>query len=220
MAIEDAVIKRLEQLLTELHALRVGNKFGQVRSEEHRQGCAGWLASAEHLVKLLCPNPDDGYRVRVEKITSQGADYTAHNSVGEVAAILNGLLTDARHGLLASIADRTRAETFDDFLDHAEAYYEEGRKNESGVIAGVVFEDALRRICRKHTIDEKGSQLDEIISALAKKNVLSATKAKRARSAAHVRTKATHAQWDDFDIKDVKAAIDFTREIVEAELDA
>jgi len=169
---------------------------------------------------MLCPNPDSGYRRRVQAILNQGADWTAHKYVGEIAAILQALQADANHGLLASIADRARAETFDDFLDHAEVYYEEDRKNEASVIAGVVFEDALRRVCRKRNIAEKGVQLDDLISALAKVDVLSATKAKRARVAAHVRTKATHAQWDEFDIKDAKAAIDLARELIGSELDS
>jgi hypothetical protein len=36
--------------------------------------------------------------------------------------------------------DRARAETFDNFLDHARAYLGEKRIKEAGVIAGVVFE--------------------------------------------------------------------------------
>ena len=85
------------------------------------------------------------------------------------------------------------------FLDHAKTYLKADRKNEAGVVAGVVFEDSLRRVCRKHEIAERGRPLDDLISELAKKDILSATKAKRARVAAHVRTKATHAQWDEFE---------------------
>lgn len=44
-------------------------------------------------------------------------------------------------GLLASVTDRARAEVFDNFLDHAQAHFGDGHKNEAGVIAGVVFED-------------------------------------------------------------------------------
>src|SRR6266496_2899557 len=217
MKVEDAALKRLEALVIDAYRLRVGSSNDQVTSEEHRQECSGWMASAENLVGMLCPSPDSGYRRRVQAILNQGAGWTAHKYVGEIAAILQGLQADAKHGLLASIADRARAETFDDFLDHAEAYYEEDRKNEAGVIAGVVFEDALRSICRKRNITEKGVQLDDLISALVKVDVLSATKAKRARVAAHVRAKATHAQWDEFDIKDAKAAIDLARELIGSE---
>jgi hypothetical protein len=33
-----------------------------------------------------------------------------------------------------------------------------------------------------------------------------------------VRTKASHAQWDEFEIEDVKATIEFTREVISASL--
>ena len=61
---------------------------------------------------------------------------------------------------------------------------------------------------------------DDLISALAKADIISQTKAKRARVGAHVRTKATHAQWDEFDLNDVKGAIDFCRELISEKLDA
>ena len=38
--------------------------------------------------------------------------------------------------------------TFDDFLDHGAEYLKHGRMNEARVIAGIVFEDTIRHICR------------------------------------------------------------------------
>lgn len=143
-----------------------------------------------------------------------------HEGVAELGAVLRNLLWDADAGLLASVADQARAETFDDFLDHAEAYIAASRKNEAGVIAGVVFEDSLRRICRKLSIPEKDVKLDLLISELSSKGKLTAVKAKRARVAAHVRTKASHAQWHEFEISDVEATIALTRELIASSLDA
>src|SRR3989304_3037237 len=50
---------------------------------------------------------------------------------------------------------------------------------------------------------------------LVKSGALPAIKAKRAKSYAAVRNKALHAQWDDFDIRDVGEVINGTRELVE-----
>jgi hypothetical protein len=220
MTIEQQITVRFQTLLDHAPQLSQGNEHDQIHSEEHRQQCAGRLASASNLVQRLCPNPDSAYRVQVHKVIADGIHYGANNQVGEIAAILRALLTDFQHGLLTSIADRARAETFDDFLDHAGEYSKENRPKESGIIVGVVFEDSVRRACRKHNILEKGVQLDDLISSLVKIDVLSATKAKRARAAAHVRTKATHAQWDEFDLDDVRAAIEFTRKFIANELDS
>jgi hypothetical protein len=117
-------------------------------------------------------------------------------------------------------SDRERAESFGDFLDLAEAYYKNSRKSESGTIAGVVFENTIRRICDKYKIVEKQRKLDDLISALARASVITQTKAKRARVAAHVRTQATHAQWDEFDLADVRVTIDFSRELMLEKLDS
>ncbi len=113
------------------------------------------------------------------------------------------------------LEDIIRAQTFDDFLDHAEEYHKSGRK-ESGVIAGVVFEDTIRRIAKNNEVSV--GHLETTINELLKKGVLAATKAKRAKSAAHVRAKATHAEWDEFDLNDVSDTINFTRELIAAHL--
>lgn len=141
-------------------------------------------------------------------------------AVGELGEMLCHLLEDMDAGLLGSVADHARAETFDNFLDHGEAYLKDKRVQEAGVIAGVVFEDAVRRICRKHSITEQGVKLDTLISELVKVNALTEMKAKRARVAAGVRTKATHAQWNEFTASDVDEAITFTRELIDSQLDA
>lgn len=149
---------------------------------------------------------------------SHSWEYIA-GSVGEIGAILENLRIDLEAGLLYSIVDRTRAETFDSFLDHARAYLTNGQKNESGVIAGVVFEDTLRRIAVKYEIDESGRKLDSLISTLAAKGAISGVMAKRCRVAADVRTKATHAQWNEFEMGDVEATIAVTDKLVLAKLD-
>lgn len=108
---------------------------------------------------------------------------------------------------------------FSDFLDQGEAYYKEGRKSESGTIAGVVFENTIRRLCDKHNIPERDRKLEDLISALVKAGVITQTKAKLARVAAHVRTKATHSQWDEFDLTDVKVTIACSRDLIESKLE-
>ena len=85
------------------------------------------------------------------------------------------------------------------------------------MISGVVFEDTIRRIAQNNEIAV--GHLETTINDLVKKGVITATKAKRAKSAAHVRTKATHANWDEFDLEDVNETINFTRELITAHLD-
>lgn len=219
MSIENKIIHRIHELIQSGNQLRRGNSIGQQLSNEHGEKCVAWMAPAENIVQIVCPNPENAYRKRVDKITSPSG-LMIPSRVGEFTDLLMNLLDDIKQGLLGSIVDRVRAEAFDDFLDHAEAYYKDGRKNEAGAIAGVVFEDTIRRICDKYKITQKGVKLDDLIINLAKADEISQIKAKRARVAAHVRTKATHAQWDEFTLEDVKATIDFTRELISDKLDS
>ena len=219
MPIEEDIRARLKQLLDDSTHLSRGNKNGQCTDPTQMQACSAWLTATQNLVHLICTDLNAPYRSKADRIAAREFGYMIHNAVGELAAVLTALQSDADLGLLASVADRARAETFDDFLDHAHLYLEDSRKNEAGVLAGVVFEDTVRRVCRKNMIVEKGKQLDQLISALSSQGRLSAIKAKRARIAAHVRTKATHAQWDEYEIEDVRATIEFTRELIVSNLD-
>lgn len=220
MAVEDDLRARIAQLLQESVALSRGNALGQCSDPRQQQLCSAWLTAAHNAVHRACPESTTPYRQKTDKVALGNHGYVIHAAVGELAAVLQNLLTDADAGLLASVADRARAEAFDDFLDHAEVYAKDNRKSESGAIAGVVFEDTLRRICTRLGIAEKGVKLDALISALAARGELSAVKAKRARAAADVRTKATHAQWNEFEVSDVQATISFTRELIASKLDA
>jgi hypothetical protein len=219
MSIEESIRARIGQLLSQSTSLSGGDENGQCTSTRQLEECAAWLVSAQNAVRLVCESPINPYRVKSDELGSKEHGWAINDAVGVMAAILRSLLVDADYGLLSSIADRAQAEAFDNFLDHAHAYLSAGSKNDAGVIAGVVFEDTFRRICRKSNIVEKGIKLDSLISELSSRGDLSAIKAKRARAAAHVRTKASHAQWDEFGLEDVEAAIVFTRELIESKLD-
>jgi hypothetical protein len=149
----------------------------------------------------------NAYRVRIEKSGGGGAV----QRVTSMAEMLRALLPDIDAGLLGDLGNKIRAETFDDFLDHAELYVQKGRKMEAGGIAGVVFEDTIRRIHRDKIADDKGRQLEDLINALAKQNVITGLQSKQAKVAAHVRTKATHAQWDEFELADVESTIQIAK---------
>jgi len=50
------------------------------------------------------------------------------------------------------------------------ALFPVSRKSEAAVIAGIVFEDTIRRICRVLSLTENGAALDTLISELARRS--------------------------------------------------
>lgn len=221
MGTDIKIENRIVDLIEKGETLRQGDdQEGGAIDENHKQNCSGWIAAARSVTQFILPNPESLYRKHIEEVASLDREWMINDSVGEITELLKHLLSDFKNGLLFSIVNQTRAEVFDDFLDHARAYLADGRKNEAGVIAGVVFEDTLRRICKNHKIEETGKKLDFLITELNKVGIITSIMAKRGRACAHVRTKATHAQWDEFEVGDVEATIAFTDELILKKLDS
>jgi hypothetical protein len=105
--------------------------------------------------------------------------------------VLRQLKSDFEAGFLSNLESQVAAQTLDDFLDHAEAYLKERRKEPAGVLTGVVFEDSIRQLCRRHNIIEVGSNLDLLLSELVKKDVIRPIDRSDCTTAAKLRTSAT-----------------------------
>lgn len=203
--IEDNIRRKIEDLIRRSASLV--NDGGVARDTRHLAGCEAWITEALNVIQLAIPGPSNAYRVRIEKTGGGGAV----QRVASMTEMLRALLPDIDAGLLGDLGNKIRAETFDDFLDHAELYRQEGRKMEAGVIAGVVFEDTIRRIYRDKITDDKDQSLEDLINGLAKRDVITGQQSKQSKVAAHVRTKATHAQWDEFDLTGVEGTIQITK---------
>jgi hypothetical protein len=127
-------------------------------------------------------------------------------------------LPDIDAGLIANFGNKVRAETFDNFLDYADECRKRDEKPAAGVLAGVVFEDTIRRICRDKSISDNGQDLEKLINALARKMFITGQQSKQAKVAAHVRTKAIHALWDEYDLDGVAQTIQITRTLLQEHL--
>lgn len=208
--ISDNVRRKIQDLIARAPSLVGG---GGLRDERHIAQCSAWITEALNAVSYAIPSPQNAYRASIEAPTASGGGMLQR--VASIAETLRALLPDIDAGLLGDLGNQVRAETFDNFLDHGAAYLAEDRKMEAGVIAGVVFEDTIRRIYRnKIADDDKGKNLEELINALARQSVITGQRSKQAKLAAHVRTKATNALWDEFDIAGVQATIQLTKQFL------
>jgi hypothetical protein len=207
--IEEKIRRKIEDLIG--RARTIGPSDGMVRDDRHFGACEGWLVEARNVIQLAVPMPQNAYRQRIEAITNPEGKAIVQ-CVISATEVLRALLPDIDAGLVGDLGNKIRAATFDDFLDHAESYLQDGQKMQAGVVAGVVFEDTIRRIYRdKITGDDKGKQVDELINALTRQNVITGQQSKQAKVAAHVRAKATHALWDEFNLEGVESTIQITK---------
>lgn len=209
---DQAVKERIEQLIAQGEKVWTQIDVGRQRA---------WLTAASNLVQFVCPSKESPYHDHAQRILREPPVVDLFSgSISEMAALLVHLREEIKGGLLTTIENHAIAVTFDDFLDHGAEYLKHGRKDEAAVIAGIVFEDTIRRICRVLGFAENGVALETLISELAKRDppVLTSLKAKRARAAAGLRTSAAHARWEEIQLGDVKPVIEFTRELMATHL--
>ena len=142
-----AVKERIEQLIAQAQDLLPGY------DDYPRQ--MAWLTAAQYVVQLVCPSRANPYfKAAQDHVTTGVSDPRV--AVPGMAAMLTRLLEEIQGGLLTTIENHAIAVAFDDFLDHNAKYLKRGRKDEAAVIAGIVFEDTIRRICRVLGVAERG----------------------------------------------------------------
>jgi hypothetical protein len=216
MSVEKGVRDRINQLMQEGSSLSRG--YGEqetTRDARHAAECIGWIRAAAHAVRSVCPSPQNTYHQTAVEFQAKPSSAYIHEHVGQLNEVLKHLLYDIDNGLLRSVANQARGETLDDLLDQAAEYFKREQKDGSGILAGAVFEDTLRRICR---LNDKDVKTDALITTLNQREIISGVVAKRCRAAAGMRNRALHAQWDEFTLEDVAAVLSLTRELIATHL--
>ena len=125
--------------------------------------------------------------------------------------------------LLGNIKGLLQADIFADFLEIGEHLLAEGYKDAAAVTIGAVLEDGLRKLCDKNGIDTmrpNGSRLtiDPLNTELAKQAVYSKLTQKQVTSWAHIRNKAAHGEYDEYDKSQVKMMLLFVQGFAEQHL--
>ena len=176
-----------------------------------------WIGSAANLIRLI-DQPKGTFVIECEKILNDPDIKTGLPSrvVYKMKGLLDSVHDEWRRGFLRKIEHIFIAEAFDDFLDHASFYHKGNKKIESSILASAVLEDTMKRIARKNGIKNKGKSLEPLIDDLVKVGVFTPVKAKRVKSFAGIRNHALHAEWDEFDIKDVGELITGVRELIDS----
>jgi len=175
-----------------------------------------WLGSTANLLRLI-DQPNGTFKTVCDTLMSENDKESGIPSriIQKMQGILASAQDEWNKGLLRKIEHIIIAEAFDDFLDHANIYHKGNKKIESAVLASTVLEDTIKKIAQKNNLDPKGKSLEPLIDELVKEDIITTVKAKRIKGFASVRNHALHAEWDEFDIKDVGQLISGVRELID-----
>lgn len=133
--------------------------------------------------------------------------------------ILINVYEDWQTGLLRQFEYIVSAENFDQFLQHAEQYHRGGKHMESGVLVSTVFEDSLKKVAKRNGIDPAGLSSQEVIDRLRDADVITPVHARRLEESAALRNKALHAEWNEFDLRDVGSVLRTVNDLIQQHLD-
>ena len=175
-----------------------------------------WLGSTANLLKLI-DQPNGTFMTKCDRLMNKEDNNTGIPSriVQKMYGILASAQDEWKRGFLRKIEHIVIAEAFDDFLNHASIYHKGNKKIESSVLASAVLEDTIKKIAQKNNVPPKGKSLEPLIDELVKEGIFTLVKAKRIKGFAGVRNHALHAEWEDFDIKDVGQLISGVRELID-----
>lgn len=175
-----------------------------------------WLSSAVNLIQMISPKQSYHFNecnnIMQHEHLSQGIPIIVYQRMYGLLASAN---EEWKRGILKGIQYIVAAETFDDFLDHASDYHKSNKKIESSILASSVLEDTIKKIALKNNIPSKGISLEPLIESIIYADIFTSVKGKRVKAYSGIRNKALHAEWDEFDIRDIGEMIKGIRELIE-----
>ncbi|MBW7475679.1 hypothetical protein K0T92_13075 [Paenibacillus oenotherae] len=178
-----------------------------------------WLASCCNLIQMLAPQGSFHYRESNNLMEHEFMKNGIHVIVySKMMGLFASTYIEWSKGTLGQIEYIVAAETFDDFLDHSSNYHKANKKVEASILASSVLEDTVKKIATKNNLPVKGISLEPLIESLVVVGVFNQVKGKRIKAYAGTRNKALHAEWEEFDIKDVGEMIKGIRELIEGYL--
>lgn len=157
-----------------------------------------------------------GLRAAITRIAGQGSIYVRQvddilqanswvgNQVAMIWGVAEGLLEDARSGLLASLQELIHADIFASFLEMAEHLLDSGYKDAAAVIAGSSLEEHLRLLAGKYGVDPldasgRPKKADLINSELAKADAYGKLDQKNVTAWLDLRNKAAHGHYSEYE---------------------
>lgn len=217
--VHEALDGRFAELIAEGATFTSVGRPGFWVWNEQKAAAHQWITAAGNLVGIATAKRgvhwDQAVSVLENEHLARGVPMDA---VTRMRGVLQATDEDRKRGLLRQIEYTIYAETFDDFLDHAETFHKSGKVQESAILASAVLEDTIKRIAKKHEVDATRS-LEPVIDDLITADVFTPVQGKRVKAHAGVRNGAFHAKWDELDLESIGAAITGIRELIESHLD-
>ena len=178
-----------------------------------------WVVRLGQLIRRLYGENSQHYE-SYKSALATNLFYTLHSNHNAHFSQMLGLATTIKHdldnGLLVNFKALIQADIFADFLEMGEYLLNGGYKDAAAVIIGSVLEDGLRKLAEKNKISitndyGKALTIEPLNNELAKKEVYSKLIQKQISSWAHIRNKAAHGEYKEYNKEQVQMMLLFVQ---------
>jgi uncharacterized protein (DUF2164 family) len=209
--------KKIVDKATNLSSDMKGTELAEVTS---------WVTRLGQIVRNLYgldSQQYSNYKLALETENFYGIHSNWCSQVSQMFGIAISVKHDLEHDLLFNIRVLMQADIFADFLEMGEYLLNEGYKDASAVIIGTVLENSLRKLCENNNIPTTKTSgapltIDPLNSALVKNEVYNKLVQKQITTWAHIRNKAAHGEYDEYDTNETKMMLLFVQSFVEQHL--
>ena len=218
--LDSRIITEIDSLVeagTRLHQ-RASTSSNRIGGDELAE-VAAWVTRLGQLIRNLY-GEDSQHFDSYSRALSTNNFYILHSDYYEhftqMLGVANAIKHDVSNDLLVNIKSMAQAEVFADFLEMGEYLLNEGYKDAAAVIIGSVLEDGLRKLCERASLPLIGSSgkpltIDPLNAQLAKAGVYSTLVQKQVTSWAHIRNRAAHGKYDEYNTEQVQMMLLFVQ---------
>ena len=171
-----------------------------------------WSVSARSLLERVLQESSSHCRAFESTYTARSSH--AAVKLKRLYAIFQAAREDYEGGYLFNFKDLVHAEVFSNELEQAEYFLNEGHKVPAAVVAGVVLETHLRKLCESHKDVTPTQKLNRMNDDLAKAGAYNKLRADLVRGWAKVRNHAAHGEPDEFEPSHVEEMIKGIRSFI------
>jgi len=201
--------QRFDDLLRqadEIFAARTQNrssKFGGPYVDQTQ--LINWQVKVRNLILMVCGGDSQHFLAFEKHETPMFVGDSNYNVLLRQNAVLLAAKDDYEGGYLSKLRDLIAAEVFGSEISQAQELFHANYLSAAAVVAGVVLETSLRRLCQDNGLAI--GNLDKMNADLAKAGIYNSLVQKRLTALAAVRNSAAHGKPEEFRKDDVSAMI-------------
>lgn len=174
-----------------------------------------WAVKARNLLSSACGKESEHYTSFATAEEEQSYE-DSPKRLKRMAAVFLAAHEDFEGSYLNSIRNLVQAELAGGELDQARELIASGYYAAAAVVTGVVLENTLRSLCKKHGLPS--GSMERMNADLAKTGEYNALVQKRVTALAAVRNSAAHGKSSEYTNEDVKSMIPEVERFVAARL--